>query len=117
MRKNLTVIGLIVVALLAGGCASVPMASDDKDAAAKSFAAKAGKANVYVYRSESLGAAIKIPVVLDGKLVGVHRKKRLRTGEPDGGSGASERPAWDGLLAVQAAASCDRGESGDRKPS
>jgi hypothetical protein len=70
MIKNIAGIGLIAMAVLAGGCASVPMASEDKDVAAKSFAPKADKASVYVYRNETMGAAIKMPVVLNGKLVG-----------------------------------------------
>lgn len=56
--------------MLVTGCASVQMASPDKDIAAKSFAVKADKANIYVYRNESMGAAIKMPVIMDGKLIG-----------------------------------------------
>jgi len=64
-------LGAILLAIgLATGCASVPMASADKDAAAKTFAVKPDKANIYVYRNETFGAAIKMPVALDGKLVG-----------------------------------------------
>ncbi len=70
MLKKITVVGTIVVALAMGGCVSVPMASADKDMTAKSFTSKPGKANLYVYRNETMGAAIKIPVVLDGKYVG-----------------------------------------------
>ena len=70
MTRKIAGIGLIFVALLASGCVSVPMASNEKDAAAKSFAPKAGMANIYVYRNETFGAAIKMPVILDGKLVG-----------------------------------------------
>ena len=58
---------LIVAALLMAGCASVPMASSDQDARAKTFAVAPGKANIYVYRNEMMGAAIKMPVILDGK--------------------------------------------------
>lgn len=56
--------------MLLTGCASVQMASPDKDFAAKSFAVKAEKANIYVYRNESMGAAIKMPVLMDSKLIG-----------------------------------------------
>lgn len=61
---------LIVAALLMAGCASVPMASSDQDARAKTFAVAPGKANIYVYRNEMMGAAIKMPVILDGQVVG-----------------------------------------------
>lgn len=70
MSKQFLGLAAIVATLLASGCASVPMASAERDSAAKSFATKSGKANIYVYRNENFGAAIKMPVVLDGKLVG-----------------------------------------------
>lgn len=60
---------LVAVSLL-GGCASVPMASLDDDAKAKTFAAKEGKSSIYVYRNESFGGAIPITVALDGKVAG-----------------------------------------------
>lgn len=61
---------LIAAALSIGGCASVPMASLERDAAAKSFAVRPDKSNIYVYRNESFGAAVKLPIVLDGQAVG-----------------------------------------------
>jgi hypothetical protein len=61
---------VVVLAVLASGCASVPMASAERDTAAKSYAVKPDKANIYVYRNEGMGAAVKMSVVLDGKLVG-----------------------------------------------
>lgn len=57
-----------VVAL--AGCASVPEASPELDQAAKSFAAPRDKAGVYVYRNETMGAAIKLHVLLDEKYLG-----------------------------------------------
>lgn len=62
-------IGSVLLVILVG-CASVPMASGDRDAEAKAFKAKSDKASIYVYRNENIAAAIKMPVVLDGKLVG-----------------------------------------------
>ena len=59
----------LVLVVLTSGCASVPMASPERDAAAKTFTVKPDKANIYVYRNEMLGAAIKMPLVLNGKLV------------------------------------------------
>ena len=70
MLKRVLVFGVVVAAVIAGGCASVPMASSEMDSAAKSFAVKPGKANIYVYRNESMGGAIKMTLILDGKLVG-----------------------------------------------
>lgn len=66
---------LIVAAVLAGsafvtGCASVPMASPERDSQAKTFGVKPDKSNIYIYRNESMGGAVKLPVVLDGKIVG-----------------------------------------------
>lgn len=61
---------LFIAILVFTGCASVPMASMEQDTAAKSFAVKPDKANIYVYRNETFGAAIKMPVALNGKLVG-----------------------------------------------
>ena len=61
---------LIAAAMMIAGCASVPMAGGDQDARAKSFAVAPGKANVYVYRNEILGAALKLQVTFDGQVVG-----------------------------------------------
>jgi PBP1b-binding outer membrane lipoprotein LpoB len=68
-----TIISTCTIALaviLSTGCASVPMASAEQDKQAKTFAVKPDKANIYVYRNETFGAAIKMPVALNGKLVG-----------------------------------------------
>lgn len=61
----------LAAALVAlAGCASVPEASPELDQAAKSFAAPRDKAGVYVYRNETMGAAIKLHVLLDEKYLG-----------------------------------------------
>jgi len=52
------------------GCASVNKAPAEADTAAKTFQPKAGVAQVYVYRNETLGAALSMPVTVDGKLAG-----------------------------------------------
>jgi len=52
------------------GCASVPMASLEKDAAAKTYQVPPGKSNIYVYRNENLGGAIKLTLLMDGRLIG-----------------------------------------------
>ena len=70
MFKKLAVLVLLVAVSLLTGCASVPMASPEHDAQAKSFAAQPDKANIYLYRNESMGAAVKMDVVLDNNPVG-----------------------------------------------
>jgi len=69
IRRILSCACIAGLALLTG-CASVPMATPEQDSAAKSFAVKADKANVYVYRNESFGGAVKMPVLANGKSVG-----------------------------------------------
>lgn len=56
--------------VLMTGCASVTKAPAAADAAAKEFKANPAAAQIYVYRNEMFGAAISMPVTLDGKLVG-----------------------------------------------
>jgi hypothetical protein len=56
--------------LTMAGCASVPMADATADQQAKSFVTATDKANIYIYRNESLGAAIKMPVLVNDKAVG-----------------------------------------------
>lgn len=52
------------------GCASVPMASMEADTSAKQFQPKKGNANIYLYRHETLGAAVAMTVSLNGKVMG-----------------------------------------------
>ena len=65
-------VGFLLVASIAlvAGCASVPEASPEMDQAAKAFAAPRDKAGVYIYRNETMGAAIKLHVLMDGKYLG-----------------------------------------------
>ena len=70
MFKQLTFTALLAFAALTAGCASVKMADDSQDAQAKTFQVTPGKANIYVYRNESMGAGVKMPVTLNGKPVG-----------------------------------------------
>ena len=69
MNKSVLLLTGTLVVLLSG-CASVPMASIERDNQAKTFAVKPGLSNIYVYRNESFGGAIKMDVELDGKLIG-----------------------------------------------
>ncbi len=57
-------------ASLITGCASVNMADPSQDAQRKAFTAPADKAGLYIYRNETLGAAIKMPVTVNGQLIG-----------------------------------------------
>ena len=70
MRSKLVVVSAVFAVALISGCASVPMASPEADAKAKAFQATPGKANLYIYRNESFGGAIKMTVLLDGQLAG-----------------------------------------------
>lgn len=68
-----TISKLVIVAALAflTGCASVPMAPKDQDAASKSFKAPSEKmAGVYIYRNSSFGGAIKKAVKIDNVVIG-----------------------------------------------
>jgi hypothetical protein len=67
MKKFLA---LIAISFSMVGCASVNMADAQKDAQAKRFEAPKDQAAVYIYRNETMGAAIKMEVVIDGKAVG-----------------------------------------------
>lgn len=59
------------LAAVVSACASVPMATPELDLAAKEFRAPApGQANVYVYRNEAIGAAVRQDLLLDGVPVG-----------------------------------------------
>ncbi|WP_372661531.1 DUF2846 domain-containing protein [Hydrogenophaga sp.] len=60
----------LLVSLSLVGCASVPMGAPHLDAAAKTFQAPADKAGIYVYRNESMGAAVKMDVIIDGQNIG-----------------------------------------------
>lgn len=70
MFKTLFASAALACALLVTGCASVPMAPASADATAKTFKADSKKANVYIYRNESMGGAVKMPVLLDNVSIG-----------------------------------------------
>jgi hypothetical protein len=61
---------LLASLVVVTGCASVPEATPELDQAAKTFRAPADKAGVYVYRNETMGAAIKLHVLMDGQYLG-----------------------------------------------
>ncbi|MDB5802648.1 MAG: hypothetical protein JWL63_3587 [Rhodocyclales bacterium] len=71
MFKNIKLLSLFsAIVIAASGCASVAMAPAEQDTKAKSFATSPDKANVYIYRNETMGAAVKLQVSVDGKLIG-----------------------------------------------
>lgn len=75
MKKLVVVSSLLLMAFFSG-CASVPKASKEKDAAAKTFAAPAaGQSGIYIYRDSFIGQALKKNVYIDGKLIGESSNK------------------------------------------
>lgn len=66
--KKLASIAVIVLAI--SGCASVPMGDPKQDAALKTFKVDPDKAGIYIYRNESMGAAVKMDVAVDGQPIG-----------------------------------------------
>ena len=69
MCKELALIALI--SSLLAGCASVPIEGIERTAAAQKFNPPSeGSAGLYIYRSGSLGGALKKDVWVDGKCVG-----------------------------------------------
>lgn len=70
MKVQQVAVWAIAAACAVSGCASVHKAGQDADSRAKRFAPVPDKAVVYIYRNEILGAAIKLPVTIDGVTVG-----------------------------------------------
>ncbi len=74
-NKNLTYFLPLGILLLLTGCASAPMVTDADVAMTKEVPAGSGKAKIYVYRNEMMGAAISMAVALDGKVAGKSASK------------------------------------------
>lgn len=66
--KKLFAATLVAMSLV--GCASVPQGDPKQDAAAKTFTIAPDKAALYIYRNETMGAAISMDVTLDGAAIG-----------------------------------------------
>lgn len=62
--------GLFVTLALTYGCASINSAPPEQDATAKEFIKNPSFSQVYVYRNQTLGAALSMPVTVNGKLAG-----------------------------------------------
>jgi starvation-inducible outer membrane lipoprotein len=66
---NISIKNLMLIAMLAilTGCASVPMAPKEQDAASKAFSAPSSNmAGVYIYRNSFLGKALTKALYVDG---------------------------------------------------
>lgn len=61
---------LILPLFFMAGCASVNKAPAEQDLAAKKFAVNPSTAQLYIYRDQTFGAAISMPVTVNGKLLG-----------------------------------------------
>lgn len=64
------ILSATLISLAVSGCASVPMGNPQQDAALKTFKVAPDKAGIYVYRNESMGAAVKMDVSVDGQPLG-----------------------------------------------
>lgn len=71
MKSNMiTKLGFVALVLVLGGCASITKAPEHLDTLAKEFKTNPNYSEVYLYRNETLGGAISMPVAVDGKLAG-----------------------------------------------
>ena len=68
--KVLTKMSFILALLFTYGCASIDTAPAELDAAAKKFDVNPEASQVYIYRNQTLGAALSMPVTVNGKSVG-----------------------------------------------
>lgn len=77
---------LVLLATWLTACASVPMDTAARDEQGKRFATVPGKANLYVYRDQVFGAAAKLPVLLNGILIGETASRTYLTLEVEPGT-------------------------------
>ena len=68
VKKTGVIAAFLALSLV--GCASVPMGDAAQDAALKAFPAKPDSAGLYIDRDESMGAAVRMDVEVDGKPLG-----------------------------------------------
>ena len=59
-----------MLAMTLVGCATVNMGDAKQDASLKTFTIAPDKSAVYIYRNEGFGAAVKMDVLVDGKMIG-----------------------------------------------
>lgn len=105
MKFQYVAVMAIAAACAVSGCASVHKAGQDADARAKMFAPVADKAVVYIYRNEIMGAAIKLPVLIDGVAVGdTGPKSFLEVALPDGAHVITSKGEKDSTLSLNTTA-------------
>ncbi|QZA57134.1 DUF2846 domain-containing protein [Pseudomonas sp. 2hn] len=56
--------------LLLSACVTVPQGDPAVDARMKRFESAPGMTRIYIYRNETMGAAIKYNVLVDGRMIG-----------------------------------------------
>ncbi len=104
LKKALFGAAIISVSLLSG-CASVPMAPMEQDAAAKMFSPPAAdKAGLYVFRNTFVGQALKKTVSLDGVIIGETANKTFffRDIRPGSHTLSTESEFSDNVITFQA---------------
>ncbi len=82
---KMTSVTLLLATMILAACASVPMDSLQNDEDAKQFAVPAIGARIYIYRDENFGSAIKVPVSVDGKVIGQSAPKTYFVSDVDPG--------------------------------
>jgi len=103
MKKQLLLLGLPLLLLL--GCARAPMAIPQRDSAAKTFAPVVGKAVAYIYRDENMGAAVKMPVLVDRRAIAdTVAKSYIRLELEPGAHEIVSKAEKDSSLTIQAEA-------------
>ena len=76
MFKRAFIGAVVAIVSLMAGCASVPMASPEQDAARKQFTAPAAdKSGIYIFRNSFVGQALKKRVSVDGTVLGESANK------------------------------------------
>lgn len=101
-KKLLAVVGLSLTIV---GCASVPMGDAGKNSELKKFAVKEDVAGIYIYRNETFGAALKMNVFVDGKLLGqTAAHTYLYTEVPPGSHAISSKDGNAAELTINAVA-------------
>ncbi|NWB96950.1 DUF2846 domain-containing protein [Pseudomonas gingeri] len=63
-------VGVISIIGALHGCASVPMGDPAVDSEMKRFGTVPDMSRIYIYRNENMGAAIKMTVTVDGRVIG-----------------------------------------------
>ena len=69
--KTFPRIAIILAGLIVAGCVSIPIASSDLDASAKTFSPSDGEANLYIARNvDVIGFLYSPQIVVDGRMIG-----------------------------------------------